>query len=638
MEDNEEQLAYINAPSTNGVLLGVPGAGKTLTLIKRCMKFQQHSSMILTFSREACEDFKRKVAAMCEDHFNMASSGHIRTIHSLCTLIVSKFRNNKTKCSMHTIVYRATQIMKETTKDEICTLVPLLKNIQRIMVDEAQDINALQYEFCIALQTILCATLELIGDPCQNIYQFQGGTDKFLRNHAGFSIQLCRNYRSSQAIVDLVNASRPYYIDTPMISMRNASFPKPLLISGNMDTIYARIIDIVKDHMSKGHAVAIIGPTSKSKVSYCGLEQRIAIKSVANKLNDMKIRFKVHYNETSEDGGSCREYGNGVKHKGVADPSIVHLYTCHGSKGLEFDVELLLNFHYDLMGVPKKYLTKDRIFDYRYLMYVSLSRPRDYLYMFHLSSEKIWQGYFDIQHLLRLEGDEPEFYNSEAQEAQSHVFGAARWSSLITKSAFIDEKALTEIEDIFDIDISCTYAGTSAGAQARSAVELPEYDQLAPLYGIWAENMFYHYCNGGTVPCVQKIQTILHHTVHVPMRLATNVAAFHRFTGYTWTESISWSFIEQLRTRMLMDKEIGPFMLYIDKYPGIRAQDKFCIVMKNPNCWFDAELLESMISANKSGHTYTSKDIWMMCLFLYQYENECRYRWHDNYASHIDAL
>ena len=41
----------------------------------------------------------------------------------------------------------------------------------------------------------------LIGDINQNIYQFQGGSDKFLREHPGKKIILVENNRSTEEIV-----------------------------------------------------------------------------------------------------------------------------------------------------------------------------------------------------------------------------------------------------------------------------------------------------------------------------------------------------------------------------------------------------------------------------------------------------
>jgi len=47
--------------------------------------------------------------------------------------------------------------------------------------------------------------LILVGDPNQNIYQFQGGSDKFLLNHSNIKYILVNNYRSTNQIIDFLD-------------------------------------------------------------------------------------------------------------------------------------------------------------------------------------------------------------------------------------------------------------------------------------------------------------------------------------------------------------------------------------------------------------------------------------------------
>ena len=63
-----------------------------------------------------------------------------------------------------------------------------LKKIEAIFVDEAQDISDKQYQFIINLKSIINCKLIMLGDPNQNIYQFQGGSDRFLLEYQGRNI------------------------------------------------------------------------------------------------------------------------------------------------------------------------------------------------------------------------------------------------------------------------------------------------------------------------------------------------------------------------------------------------------------------------------------------------------------------
>ena len=50
----------------------------------------------------------------------------------------------------------------------------------------------------------------MIGDPNQNIYQFQNGSDQYLINHPGKNFKLIKNYRSTPHIVNFINYFRPW--------------------------------------------------------------------------------------------------------------------------------------------------------------------------------------------------------------------------------------------------------------------------------------------------------------------------------------------------------------------------------------------------------------------------------------------
>ena len=258
---NAEQLSYINAPFTDGVLSGIPGAGKSRVCAARIMHQVQQKvipekgALILTFSKEACEDFRRKVSTMCPKIIDKIK--HVRTIHSLSLSIVNRLSHTKATSSVDTIVYRATQLLKTSTEEEVRNVFAL-QQIKTIRLDEAQDISKIQYEFACSLATALKATLELIGDSNQNIYQFQGGTDMYLRNHAGFRVQLRENYRSTAKLVNLASQARPWKSDAPMISARGVEGDTPTLVSGDVNTILKRVLDVIRMHRKKNRHIAII--------------------------------------------------------------------------------------------------------------------------------------------------------------------------------------------------------------------------------------------------------------------------------------------------------------------------------------------------------------------------------------------
>ena len=83
-----------------------------------------------------------------------------------------------------------------------------------ICVDEAQDLNRIQYEFVRALVGSDSTNVMMVGDPDQMIYGFNGSSSAFLCEHfiRDFhpkTFRLTKNYRSSRAVVRAANCLRP---------------------------------------------------------------------------------------------------------------------------------------------------------------------------------------------------------------------------------------------------------------------------------------------------------------------------------------------------------------------------------------------------------------------------------------------
>lgn len=84
----------------------------------------------------------------------------------------------------------------------------------RICVDEAQDLNRLQYEFIKALAGTDQSKVMMVGDPDQMIYGFNGSSSsymckRFVEDFKPVTFRLTKNYRSSRAVIRAANALRP---------------------------------------------------------------------------------------------------------------------------------------------------------------------------------------------------------------------------------------------------------------------------------------------------------------------------------------------------------------------------------------------------------------------------------------------
>ena len=101
----------------------------------------------------------------------------------------------------------------------------LADRFRYVLVDEYQDVNNLQVEI-VRLLAPDGKGLTVVGDEAQAIYGFRGSDPRHLRQLVGCSpgavtIQLERNFRSRQSILDVANAVRPGSEEEPTLRLRS---------------------------------------------------------------------------------------------------------------------------------------------------------------------------------------------------------------------------------------------------------------------------------------------------------------------------------------------------------------------------------------------------------------------------------
>lgn len=378
---DEYQKKFIESEICDAKLLGIPGGGKTKTIIDRILYLFKNKTitkndefLVLTFSKQAKNDFLRKATLLNSKLFN---NNNIRTIHSLSGTIVSHLINRQTK-SIEVIVLVAMKLVKEKDEDKLKEIKEL-NNLKLIFVDEAQDISELYYNFLVALKTKLHANLILIGDPNQNIYQFKNGSDKYLLTHPGEVFYLNINYRSAQEIVDFIDVFKPWKEYVPkMISYVGPTKKKPNILITDMMNIKKDIINEIFNYKNNKKNIAIIGPVKFAKL-YGNTYKSIGLQLVANWLEINNINFLRHYSLSSiEDENNVLDFKD----------NHVNLMTIHGCKGLEFDKVLLINFHHQTFS---KNPTEEDYISFEYLWYVALSRAKNELKIYVDNRKKIFK-------------------------------------------------------------------------------------------------------------------------------------------------------------------------------------------------------------------------------------------------------
>ena len=138
------------------------------------------------------------------------------------------------------------------------TLGPeLADRFDYVLVDEYQDINALQADIVEALAPE-SRGLTVVGDEAQAIYGFRGADARHLREMilscpSATVIRLEQNYRSRQAILDVANAVRPDGGPRLHLLSNRGRGVTPVLVSCHDAPAEARlVVDSILEHLEAG--------------------------------------------------------------------------------------------------------------------------------------------------------------------------------------------------------------------------------------------------------------------------------------------------------------------------------------------------------------------------------------------------
>ena len=540
---NNEQLEFINSPLENSKLLGIPGGGKTQSIIGKVIHHHtkkdiilNNEFLILTFSRRACRDFIDKGRKQNKKLFN---TKNIRTLHSIAGKIVYQILDKKSS-SQDTVIISAIQLIDKNA-DDLNQMDDFI-NLKVIFVDEAQDISEIQYDLIMKISIMTNCKVIMIGDPNQNIYQFQKGSDQFLLNHVGKTYNLIQNYRSTPNIVNIINQFRPWNsLTSKMISASSSKYnneiynPLPKIYIGKIENIINNIIEKIINSPFPRDEIAIIGPVKKSKPvqdSYAN----IGLSLFTNLLNSFGIKYIKHYEDTNSDEDCSKDVKKLPEH--------VNLLTIHGSKGLEFKQVFLLNFHTATFGIIP---SEEKYKEFKYLWYVGLSRAEFDLNIYIDRKKLPWYELKNcLPNLYKIENLEPSF-PSELKFQDEIVPIYHTITEILGSKKYLDDKLLYELENIFNYTIDTieifNFEEDSDSEKTTSSEEnnnnqnidqdntkkrskkkpnnIKNYKEFSALFGIFIEQVFNFYYNKKfkVIPdFMSKLKKIINNTIIIPKK------------------------------------------------------------------------------------------------------------------------
>ena len=245
---NEQQLEAVRCRDKITFVNAGPGSGKTFLLVSKIIDHlltadTPQKVVALSYTNTAARQIGERFHKMMElpvacDFFN-------GTIHSFCFRMMKAFCESCGRRFEYTILddeelgELARDIQRQpgdltlqqykkrlrliSVEDILALFLGMLDEedfcrymagqVTFMAIDEAQDLRSDNYEILDRLLGIIPGlTLFLVGDPRQNIFEFNGGSyknlDTFLSRHPNQVRDLTVTYRCGKAVVDYVNTFR----------------------------------------------------------------------------------------------------------------------------------------------------------------------------------------------------------------------------------------------------------------------------------------------------------------------------------------------------------------------------------------------------------------------------------------------
>jgi len=360
-----EQEKFINWSRINHCrLLGVPGSGKTITMINRLqhlidhMKIPKEDIHVLAFSRSTKADTINKIR---DCNFSNILTENVKTLDGMAREVLKKSNKDHSNVSLLSLS------LLSLLENDFDTIQSLVNPYKYLFIDEAQDLRETQIKIIEFLIKYNNSKVCLVGDPCQSIYQFLGANADFLKKFEGEEFFLSKSFRSHPDIIHFSNYFRKE--DSTIINETQNENRARKVIEINVGTtkrIEDRLLKELKSYDGDLSEIAILSPTVSSRASL-----NIGLSWVANLLKHHRIPYTKHYKDISN---YSRKPDYSIR------PGHVNLITFTASKGLEWKYVILLDFSLFQFGFLP---TESEYQEGLNLFYVALTRAREKLLICH---------------------------------------------------------------------------------------------------------------------------------------------------------------------------------------------------------------------------------------------------------------
>ena len=634
---DENQLQFIKNKLESCILIGNPGCGKTTTIIEYCIHKYVNNLIksflnfyIISFSKDASIDFILR--GQKSKYPSLFNNNNIKTIHSLSYKILNYFNNIQLSTSINILILSAYKLIENKTSDEL-SKVKFLANIKFIIIDEAQDINENQYKLACLLSKKLNIPLILVGDPNQNIYQFQGGSDEYLLNHSNKIFTLNYNYRSSVQLVNFLNYIRPHKSFPEMKTPKKENEKKPFLYVNDINNILQHIKKQLLVSKYNLEDIAIIGPVKLSKEEIKNNDisdyKSVGLQLICNFLHENNIKFIKHFNDINDNNLKGLNETKKIKDH-------VNILTSHSSKGLEFKKVLVVNYQL------KTFSTTISNYDYekfKYLWYVTLSRAIHKLIIYIRTDHDIFYNIFDVPNNLYLTNNINKLKNKYNLENKLKITDISQYyeiTKIINDLSYLTEERMYNF--LQDFKYTITKKEIYNDSIDSDNINIYEHNKYSALYGLFIEMLFkaYYYKNNNKLNEFIELQLNKHENIYLIDKNDTLNCNIYK--------SLIRKGIICNKILYILDDNVNDNNLTINERTFINYYKKHVINNQNIEIHIENILFKHDFNYFKElcNLLLLKKDfelnVFNIALYFYQLNNECKYLLNYNFKKHIESL
>lgn len=341
---NKEQKKIIRALSKkkNVLVTAVAGSGKTTTMLGvagRGLKV-----LLLCYNNRLRADTIKKIEVTSDSECAFDEDIgmiDVHTFHSYCHSVLDE-----------PLAGTDIGIIKIVNTREKFPLIygSMIEMYDLIIVDEAQDLTSVYYNLLILLLDYTGASLCLIGDPRQAIYQFNGANEDYLVNadkhfdREFTRLTLSESFRLTKPMAKFINGM---YGNSDITSNKKSKV-SPIIIHRRAESSFTQIFNTIMK-CPPGDVLVLMHSVKR-------IPNKMSV-NLANEL--MKHGKKVSF---------------GNLPPGNSDDDSILMLSYHQSKGLERPIVILLDLgslYFNLSGEDSTTLPN--------LWYVAMTRAKDLL-------------------------------------------------------------------------------------------------------------------------------------------------------------------------------------------------------------------------------------------------------------------